>query len=93
MAAAHSIAFCFDREKLIREFEWTVSEHNRMLSAMVASVRNADGFQFTELIAATGLQMDRAKCAVLKHEDEHSCGENAGEIVDGAANQHARTSA
>jgi hypothetical protein len=44
-----------------------------MNSAQVVALRNDDGFIFTEQIAAAGLHMDRAKYALLKHEEEHGC--------------------
>jgi len=50
-----------------------VSEYNRMNTAQVAAMKNGDGPMFTEHIAAAGLRMDRAKYAILKHQEEHGC--------------------
>jgi hypothetical protein len=54
-------------------YEWAVSEYNRMKTAQVQAVKNGDGPLFTDLIAAFGLRMDRAKYAILKHQEEHGC--------------------
>ena len=73
MAAARSVLLCIEKQKLLRTFEWAVSEYNRMNTAQVVAMKNGDGPMFTEQIAAFGLRMDRAKYAVLKHQEEHGC--------------------
>jgi hypothetical protein len=44
-----------------------------MNTAQVAAVVNGVSFQFTEQIAKAGIRKDRAKYAVLKHEQGHGC--------------------
>jgi hypothetical protein len=73
MSAAHSIILCLEKVKLIKAYEWCVSEYNRMNSAQVAALRNGDGFIFSEQIAEAGLLRERAKYAIIKHEEEHGC--------------------
>jgi len=71
MAAVRSVLLCLEKQKLLRAFEWAVSEYNRMNTAQVAAMKNGDGPMFTEHIAAAGLRMDRAKYAILKRQEEH----------------------
>jgi hypothetical protein len=73
MSAAPSIILCLEKWKLIKAYEWCVSEYNRMNSAQVAALRNGDGFIFSEQIAHAGLVKEQAKYAILKHEEEHGC--------------------
>jgi hypothetical protein len=73
MSAARSIILCLEKVKLIKAYEWCVSEYNRMNSAQVVALRNGDGFIFSEQIAEAGLLKERAKYAILKHEEEHGC--------------------
>ena len=73
MSRARSPAVCLGKRKLIRAFERAVSEYNRMNTAQVAAVVNGVSFQFTEQIAKAGIRKDRAKYAVLKHEQGHGC--------------------
>ena len=74
MSAARSpIIACVEKWKLLKAYEWAVSEYNRMNSAQVAALRNGEGFRFTAQIAAAGHRKDHAKDAILKHEEEHGC--------------------
>jgi phage-related protein len=73
MSAAPSTLVCFEKRKLIKAFEWAVSEYNRMNSAQVAALRNGEGLLFSEQIAAAGLRKDRAKYALIAHEEQHRC--------------------
>jgi phage-related protein len=73
MSAVRTVIFCIEKQKLIKAFEWAVSEYNRMNSAQVAAVRNGDGFIFGEQVARAGLLKDCAKYALIKHEEEHGC--------------------
>ena len=73
MSAARSIFLCLEKVKLIKAYEWAVSEYNRMNTAQVAALRNGDGFVFSEQIAQAELLRERAKYAILQHEEEHGC--------------------
>jgi len=44
-----------------------------MNSAQVAAVMNGDGFLFNEQIAEATERKERAKYAILAHQDEHGC--------------------
>jgi hypothetical protein len=44
-----------------------------MKTAQVVAVKNGDGTLFTEQIAAFGLRMDRAKYAMIAHQEKHGC--------------------
>jgi hypothetical protein len=44
-----------------------------MNSAQVAALRNGDGFIFAEQVAQAGFLKDRARYAIIKHEEEHNC--------------------
>jgi hypothetical protein len=73
MAAARSAILCLEKVKLIKAYQWAVSEYNRMNSAQVVALRNSDGFIFSEQIAQAGLLMEQAKYAIIEHEEEHGC--------------------
>ena len=73
MAAFSSVVLCFEKQKLIRAFEWAVSEYNRMNTAQAVALRNGEGFKFSEQIAQAAIRKDDAKYAVLKHQEEHHC--------------------
>jgi hypothetical protein len=73
MPAPPSVIFCIERQKLINEFEWAVSEFNRMNSAQVAAVRNGHGFMFAEQIADAERFKENVKYAIIKHQEEHGC--------------------
>ena len=73
MRAAPSAVLCLEKLKLIKAFEWSVSEYNRMNTAQIAAVRNGEGFLFGEQVAEAGRAKERAKYAILKHEEEHGC--------------------
>ena len=73
MSAARSVIYCLEKVRLIRAFEWAVSEYNRMSSAQALAIRRGEGFRFGEQIAAAGRLKDEAKYAILKHEEEHGC--------------------
>jgi len=45
MSAARSIILCLEKVKLIKAFEWAVSEYNRMNSAQVAALRDDEGLR------------------------------------------------
>ena len=42
MAAASPVILCFEKQRLIKEFEWAVSELHRMQSAQVLAVLKED---------------------------------------------------
>ena len=71
--ASSSPLACIEKQRLLDEYARAVSDFNRMNSAQVAALRNSEGFIFTDQIAAAGLRMDRAKYAILAHEQEHGC--------------------
>jgi hypothetical protein len=55
------------------DFESSSAEFNRINSAQVAALNNGEGFLFADYLAAAGLRMDRAKHAIIAHEEEHGC--------------------
>jgi hypothetical protein len=73
MSAALSTLVCFEKLKLVKAYEWAVSEYNRMNSAQLAALRNGEGFIFTEQIAQAGRLKDNAKYAIIAHEESHAC--------------------
>ena len=73
MAAASSILLCFEKQKLIKEFEHAVSELHRMQTAQVAAVRNGEDFPFQEQIAEATERKDRARYAIIAHQQVHGC--------------------
>jgi len=44
MSAARSVIYCLEKVRLIRAFEWAVSEYNRMSSAQALAIRRAKDF-------------------------------------------------
>ena len=73
MAARSSPILCFEKQRLIKEFERAVADYHRMNSAQVAAVRNGEDFPFTEQIAEAGARKENAKYAVIEHQIEHGC--------------------
>jgi hypothetical protein len=73
MASARSTLLCFEKQRLIRNFEHAVSEYNRMNSAQVLAVRNGEDFPFQDEIAQAAAAKDNAKYAILAHQQEHGC--------------------
>jgi hypothetical protein len=73
MAPQSPAIACSERHRLIKEFESASAEFNRINSAQVAALNNGEGFLFADYLAAAGLRMDRAKHAIIAHEEEHCC--------------------
>ena len=62
---------CIEKQRLLQAFARAVSEHHRMQSAQVAAVMRGADFPFAEEIAKASEGRDRAKYAVLAHQQEH----------------------
>ena len=73
MAAASSIILCFERQRLIKDFERAVSDLHRLHSAQVAAVCKGEDFPYGEEIAAASERKDRAKYAIIAHQQAHGC--------------------
>ena len=73
MAPQSSALACFERRRLIREFENAVTDFIRMSSAQLAALRNGESLLFVEHLAAAGLRMDRTRLAIIAHDEEHGC--------------------
>ena len=73
MAAASPVILCFEKQKLIKEFERAVSELHRMQSAQVLAVRNGEDFPFREQIAAASERRDCTTYAIISHQQDHGC--------------------
>ena len=68
-------AFCHEKQRLIEAFTHAVSEYLRMESAQMAAVLDGRGFAFEAERQQARLLKQRAKRAILLHEQEHGCGE------------------
>jgi len=66
--------FCPRRQRLIEKFLKAVSEHHRLQTLQLESLVKGEGFRTHERqIAEARERRDRAKYAILAHEDSHGC--------------------
>ena len=73
MTAASPIILCFEKQRLIKEFERAVSDLHRIQSAQVLAVLNGEDFPFREEIAAASERRECAKYAIIVHQQDHGC--------------------
>lgn len=73
MASPAPIIARSEKRKLLQEFVAAVSEVNRIHSAQVVAVLNGDGFLFQDELHKAMSWKEKAKYAVLVHQQEYGC--------------------
>jgi hypothetical protein len=71
--SALPIVACAEKWRLLKAFTKAVSDLNRIHSAQMAAVLNGEGFQFQEEFEEALGRKEKAKYAVLAHQEEHGC--------------------
>ncbi len=66
--------FCRRRQRLVEKFVRAVIEHNDVQTAQIEGLIRGAGFSLEREIADALDRRDRAKYAILAHEEAHGCG-------------------
>jgi hypothetical protein len=64
---------CGEKRRLLLAFTDAVSDYHRMQSAQLEALVRGDGFDFEIEIARAAQRRERAKYAVIAHQQEHGC--------------------
>jgi hypothetical protein len=64
---------CLEKRRLLQEFVVSASTLNRIENAQVVAALSGDGFQFQAELEQALAHKQKAKYAVLAHQENHGC--------------------